>query len=355
MNLRKKENETLNDYLTRIAPVLDYFRNGKDSEIDRGELDALSESDKQELESYLYEITKEDIDRATRTTAKLNGNWFCNCIDDFNSMLWVEVVKNLHKFNNPAYKKEGDKQEYAVDTFVNQYVKCVKRTVWCMVRGLKINDVKWENHVKRVISIIKKETGRDEDGISAEEIYENQHKTNDVLKLSLDEIRDVRFIMQGMLYEDALEGQEIPSYVDEYNKLDCSDIVDTFIESFNRREEYERYIYGQYMRLKDRRTTTKQISGDMTLINMLLNNAKVGDAIVEGGVYVERSKGNISQQEIESLKHLKYHIDETFIETTYRKVERQMISDMISSGYSMDEAEYCLEKLREVEEQLLNK
>jgi hypothetical protein len=104
--------ETLKDYLTRIAPLLD------------SENKELSDEEKQKLSEYAAEQWTPDFFNTVRMECRANH------FDQETSEIFLErsqiyVVESIYKFNNPKYREDATKV-LSFQTFVKN---CIKRAV----------------------------------------------------------------------------------------------------------------------------------------------------------------------------------------------------------------------------------
>ena len=67
--------------------------------------------------------------------------------DDYKNELRLAILKDIHKFNNPAYLQGS--QTFSIDAFVRARVPGVTKKVIGMKRGRKEYEMTRESHVKK--------------------------------------------------------------------------------------------------------------------------------------------------------------------------------------------------------------
>lgn len=93
--------ESKKEYLSRMAILLDIIRNFPDLKASHPLLRTMDDTDAKEFENYLCVVVYKDVERTAKTVAANNS--LLDYKDVIFSYLIMDVIYNLHKYNNPAY------------------------------------------------------------------------------------------------------------------------------------------------------------------------------------------------------------------------------------------------------------
>lgn len=137
--------ESKKEYLSRMAILLDIIRNFPDLKASHPLLMTMDDTDLKEFENYLCLVVYKDVERTTKLVAANNS--LLDYKDVIFSYLIMDVISNLHKYNNPAYV--GYAQGYSFDSFIRAYAKNAVRQAISEKTGLNKHQLAKANHVKR--------------------------------------------------------------------------------------------------------------------------------------------------------------------------------------------------------------
>ena len=353
--------EDLNSYLKRMAPILDAIRNKNYGKLNKELIDSVSAMEIEELNSHLALLTESAVDSAVFNTASRFGESFQSHKDDLKIVLWFNLVNNLHRFNNERYIKL-EKEFCPLDRFIKGLTGEAVRTIWREIRNMSEYDIRRENHVKRVIEIIRMERECEDERISAEEIFHNQHKANDAMNLSLQRIKEVLLLMDDtdcwnedeIDYVPGPDSASDPHFEHGYDMVDNSEGIDMVLSYFSELKDYEKYIYASYLRLRRGQTTTKAISGDSRLVKLCMMDETAKTYVKNGSCKVIRDKNKLNAGATKVLKATSdRYVNDSLIESTYRRVERTLIRSFTEKAFEMDEVEACLKFFSEYAEKYL--
>ena len=124
--------ESKKEYLSRMAILLDIIRNFPDLKASHPLLMTMDDTDAKEFENYLCIVVYKDVERTAKTVAANNS--LLDYKDVIFSYLIMDVISNLHKYNNPAYM--GYAEGYSFDSFIRAYTKNAVRQAISEKTGL---------------------------------------------------------------------------------------------------------------------------------------------------------------------------------------------------------------------------
>ena len=235
-----EKKETPVTYLTRMAPIVGVLRNDNVSDADKELICTISPYELREIENEMCKAFEKTIVTETKRVIRLMSGNLNGFEDDYMNELRLSILKDIHKFNNPAYLET--KQTYSVDAFVRARTAGVTKKILGIKRGRKEYEMKRESHVKKIISALERE--RNSSAHDAWEVWQNQHLANDSMKLSLNQVRDCLGIMEDPAYFEDMVEEEAVYKGKEIEEADEKDIVDDFIkvEGMTISPEYELLI-----------------------------------------------------------------------------------------------------------------
>ena len=240
--------------------------------------------------------------------------------DDYKNELRLAILKDIHKFNNPAYLKGS--QTFSIDAFVRARVPGVTKKVIGMKRGRKEYEMKRESHVKKVMVALLAAKGSAV--ITVDDIWKNQHLANDSMTLSKDQIWDVMAAMEDASYLEDLTEYEADYKEAKYSSVEQQGIIDDFMKDMSIYPEYEMYIYLQSLRLRLDETTNKEIACDKRLIDLCKASPEARDKVIYERIVIERPKSGIAPN-----SEFDEYVSTTYIETTYRRIDRNVKASFI--------------------------
>ncbi len=311
------QKETPVSYLTRMSPILGALRNDGISVADPVLVHSISHEERKEIENEMCRAFEKTVRTETRRIIRLTPGDLTDYEDDYCIELNIAVFRDVHKFNNPVYLQNG--QTYSIDAFVRSRTAGVTKKIMGIKRERKEYEMKRESHVKKIIQALNKE--KSSSSYDLIEVWENQHLAKDSMVLSLNQVRDVLAAMEDPAYfEDIMEDMAVYKGK-EMETVDQQDVVDDFIKDFSGYKEYEWYIYLQSLRLRLDETTNKEIACDKKLIDLCKEAPEVKDKIIYERIVIERPKSGIAPN-----SEYDEYVSTTYIETTYRKIDRHFKS-----------------------------
>lgn len=322
------QKETATAYLTRMSPVLGALRNDGASVANQQLVSSIGSEEQKEIENEMCKAFEKTICTETRRVIKMTPGKLDDYEDDYKNELRIDILKEIHKFNNPAYL-EGT-QTYSIDAFVRARTRGVTKKIIGMKRERKEYQMKRESHVKKIMAALHMENGSTV--FKVEDIFKNQHLANDSMELSMDQIWDVMAAMEDASYLEDLTDYEANYKEKKFDSVEQQEIIKEFMKDMSAYPEYEMYIYRQSLRLRLDETTNKEIACDRRLIDMCKAAPEACDKVIYERIVIERPKSGIAPN-----SEFEEYVSTTYIETTYRRIDRNIRSVFVKK--SLDETD----------------
>ena len=209
--------ESKKEYLSRMAILLDIIRNFPDLKESHPLLMTMDDTDAKEFENYLCLVVYKDVERTAKMVAANNS--LLDYKDVIFSYLIMDVISNLHKYNNPAYV--GYAQGYSFDSFIRAYAKNAVRQAISEKTGLNKHQLAKANHVKKTIRRVALAKKISMDCVTIDDIFEYQGKVGDSLCLKKEVISEVLGYMNTPVHNDGMEEFDVPYMDSEYSLITC--------------------------------------------------------------------------------------------------------------------------------------
>ena len=193
--------ESKKEYLSRMAILLDIIRNFPDLKASHPLLRTMDDTDAKEFENYLCVVVYKDVERTAKTVAANNS--LLDYKDVIFSYLIMDVIYNLHKYNNPAYM--GYAEGYSFDSFIRAYTKNAVRQAISEKTGLNKHQLAKANHVKKTIRLVALAKNISIDCVTVDDIFSYQGKVGDSLCLKKEVISEVLGYMNTPVHNDGME------------------------------------------------------------------------------------------------------------------------------------------------------
>lgn len=317
------QKETATAYLTRMSPILGAMRNDSVSVANPHLISSISLEEKVEIENEACKAFEKTISTETKRVVKMTLGKLDDYEDDYKNELRLVILKDIHKFNNPAYLQGS--QTFSIDAFVRARVPGVTKKVIGMKRGRKEYEMKRESHVKKVMAALL--TTKGIAVITVDVIWENQNLANDSMSLTKDQIRDVMAAMEDVSYLEDLTDYEADYKESKFGSVEQQGIIAAFMKDLSVYPEYEMYIYLQSLRLRLDETTNKEIACDRRLIDLCKAAPEARDKVIYERIVIERPKGGIAPN-----SEFYEYVSTTYIETTYRRIDRNVKAAFIKKN-----------------------
>lgn len=179
-------------------------------------ISSISLEEKVEIENEACKAFEKTISTETKRVVKMTLGKLDDYEDDYKNELRLAILKDIHKFNNPAYLQGS--QTFSIDAFVRARVPGVTKKVIGMKRGRKEYEMKRESHVKKVMAALL--TTKGIAVITVDVIWENQNLANDSMSLTKDQIRDVMATMEDVSYPEDLTDYEADYKESEFGSVE---------------------------------------------------------------------------------------------------------------------------------------
>ena len=169
------KDEKLQEYLARMARVLDDLREMEESPVVSEEEKARIAMMVREIKNYIAEILQPDVKKTAKNAAFKNG-----LVDEQGvvfSYLMMDLLDHLYKYNNPRYTSAPEPRSF--DAFAGPYVRAAVDNTLGEKRGVNKHLRKRIRHIDKTIQFICLEYSKDPDSVGVDEIFDNQHKVGD--------------------------------------------------------------------------------------------------------------------------------------------------------------------------------
>ena len=98
------QKETATAYLTRMSPILGALRNDGASVANQQLVSSIGSEEQKEIENEMCKAFEKTICTETRRVIKMTPGKLDDYEDDYKNELRIDILKEIHKFNNPAYR-----------------------------------------------------------------------------------------------------------------------------------------------------------------------------------------------------------------------------------------------------------
>ena len=343
--------ESKKEYLSRMAILLDILRNFPDLKASHPLLLTMDEEDIKEFENYLCLVMYKDVEKAAKIAAVNNS--LLDYQEVIFSYLIMDVISNLHKYNNPAYV--GYMPGYSFDSFVRAYTKNAVRQAISEKTGLNKHQLAKANHVKKTIRLVALAKNISMDCVTIDDIYEYQDKVGDSLLLKKDVISDVLGYMNTPVHNDGMEEFDVPYMDSDYEDAEKHETKELLRGFFNNLRDAQKYIFLQRCQSREEGATVKQMAKDVRLIALCQVDEVCRRNITTGNLSIARPKGKPGVAQMEELFENVQYVKLEFIDYMYRDAKKRLIGYIKDHGIMESDLEGCLGDLLDEEWYKINK
>ena len=337
--------ESKKEYLSRMAILLDIIRNFPDLIASHAVVMRLVDSDVYEFDSYLCLVVYKDVERTTKMVAANNS--LLDYKDVIFSYLIMDVISNLHKYNNPAYV--GYAQGYSFDSFIRAYAKNAVRQAISEKTGLNKHQLAKANHVKKTIRLVALAKKISMDCVTIDDIFEYQGKVGDSLCLKKEVISEVLGYMNTPVHNDGMEEFDVPYMDSEYEESEKNETKELLRAFFDNLRSAQKYIFLQRCQSKEEGATVKQMAKNERLIALCLLDEVSKRNITVGNLSIMRPKGKTDAPQIEEVFENVQYVKLEFIDYMYRDAKKRLIGYIRDHGLRQQDLEGCLGDLLDEE------
>lgn len=337
--------ESKKEYLSRMAILLDIIRNFPDLKASHSLLMTMDDTDLKEFENYLCLVVYKDVERTTKLVAANNS--LLDYKDVIFSYLIMDVISNLHKYNNPAYV--GYAQGYSFDSFIRAYAKNAVRQAISEKTGLNKHQLAKANHVKKTIRLVALAKKISMDCVTIDDIFEYQGKVGDSLCLKKEVINEVLGYMNTPVHNDGMEEFDVPYMDSEYEESEKNETKELLRVFFDNLRSAQKYIFLQRCQSKEEGATVKQMAKNERLIALCLLDEVSKRNITVGNLSIIRPKGKTDAPQIEEVFENVQYVKLEFIDYMYRDAKKRLIGYIRDHGLRQQDLEGCLGDLLDEE------
>ena len=337
--------ESKKEYLSRMAILLAIIRNFPDLKASHPLLMTMDDTDLKEFENYLCLVVYKDVERTTKMVAANNS--LLDYKDVIFSYLIMDVISNLHKYNNPAYV--GYAQGYSFDSFIRAYAKNAVRQAISEKTGLNKHQLAKANHVKKTIRLVALAKKISMDCVTIDDIFEYQGKVGDSLCLKKEVISEVLGYMNTPVHNDGMEEFDVQSMDSEYEESEKNETKELLRAFFDNLRSAQKYIFLQRCQSKEEGATVKQMAKNERLIALCLLDEVSKRNITVGNLSIMRPKGKTDAPQIEEVFENVQYVKLEFIDYMYRDAKKRLIGYIRDHGLRQQDLEGCLGDLLDEE------
>ena len=337
--------ESKKEYLSRMAILLDIIRNFPDLKEAHPLLMTMDDTDAKEFENYLCLVVYKDVERTAKMVAANNS--LLDYKDVIFSYLIMDVISNLHKYNNPAYV--GYAQGYSFDSFIRAYAKNAVRQAISEKTGLNKHQLAKANHVKKTIRLVALAKKISMDCVTIDDIFEYQGKVGDSLCLKKEVISEVLGYMNIPVHNDGMEEFDVPYMDSEYEESEKNETKELLRVFFDNLRSAQKYIFLQRCQSKEEGATVKQMAKNERLIALCLLDEVSKRNITVGNLSIIRPKGKTDAPQIEEVFENVQYVKLEFIDYMYRDAKKRLIGYIRDHGLRQQDLEGCLGDLLDEE------
>lgn len=337
--------ESKKEYLSRMAILLDIIRNFPDLKASYPLLMTMDDTDAKEFENYLCIVVYKDVERTAKTVAANNS--LLDYKDVIFSYLIMDVISNLHKYNNPAYM--GYAEGYSFDSFIRAYTKNAVRQAISEKTGLNKHQLAKANHVKKTIRLVALAKNISIDCVTVDDIFAYQGKVGDSLCLKKEAISEVLGYMNTPVHNDGMEEFDVPYMDSDYEESEKNETKELLRVFFDDLRGAQKYIFLQRCQAKEEGATVKQMAKDERLIALCLLDEVCKRNITVGNLSIMRPKGKLDAPQIEEVYENVQYVKLEFIDYMYRDAKKRLIGYIRDHGLRQQDLEGCLGDLLDEE------
>lgn len=305
----------------------------------------MDDTDAKEFENYLCLVVYKDVERTAKMVAANNS--LLDYKDVIFSYLIMDVISNLHKYNNPAYV--GYAQGYSFDSFIRAYAKNAVRQAISEKTGLNKHQLAKANHVKKTIRLVALAKKISMDCVTIDDIFEYQGKVGDSLCLKKEVISEVLGYMNTPVHNDGMEEFDVPYMDSEYEESEKNETKELLRVFFDNLRSAQKYIFLQRCQSKEEGATVKQMAKNERLIALCLLDEVSKRNITVGNLSIIRPKGKTDAPQIEEVFENVQYVKLEFIDYMYRDAKKRLIGYIRDHGLRQQDLEGCLGDLLDEE------
>ena len=305
----------------------------------------MDDTDAKEFENYLCLVVYKDVERTAKMVAANNS--LLDYKDVIFSYLIMDVISNLHKYNNPAYV--GYVQGYSFDSFIRAYAKNAVRQAISEKTGLNKHQLAKANHVKKTIRLVALTKKISMDCVTIDDIFEYQGKVGDSLCLKKEVISEVLGYMNTPVHNDGMEEFDVPYMDSEYEESEKKETKELLRAFFDNLRSAQKYIFLQRCQSKEEGATVKQMAKNERLIALCLLDEVSKRNITVGNLSIMRPKGKTDAPQIEEVFENVQYVKLEFIDYMYRDAKKRLIGYIRDHGLRQQDLEGCLGDLLDEE------
>jgi len=267
--------------------------------------------------------------------------------DIISSYLIMDVISNLHKYNNPTYM--GYAEGYSFDSFIRAYTKNAVRQAISEKTGLNKHQLAKANHVKKTIRLVALAKNISIDCVTVDDIFAYQGKVGDSLCLKKEVISEVLGYMNTPVHNDGMEEFDVPYMDSDYEESEKNETKELLRAFFDNLRGAQKYIFLQRCQAKEEGATVKQMAKDERLIVLCLLDEVCKRNITVGNLSIMRPKGKMDVPQIEEVYENIQYVKLEFIDYMYRDAKKRLIGYIRDHGLRQQDLEGCLGDLLDEE------
>lgn len=310
------KDEKLQEYLARMARVLDDLREMEESPVVSEEEKARIAMMVREIKNYIAEILQPDVKKTAKNAAFKNG-----LVDEQGvvfSYLMMDLLDHLYKYNNPRYTSAPEPRSF--DAFAGPYVRAAVDNTLGEKRGVNKHLRKRIRHIDKTIQFICLEYSKDPDSVGVDEIFDNQHKVGDKMFLSKEVIQDtlIKFV-EDPVHFDSIEDFEL-EYRDDYRAIENEEALECVIQFLKGLTDTKKFLFVGRALIGEGRPSYKELSVNSKFLDICRMDDLYSKHILRGDMEILRSKADSNNNGLR--KDVEY-IDPDFLETQFRTMKKQ--------------------------------
>lgn len=310
------KNEKLQEYLTRMARVLDELQENESSPVISEEEKARTAMLVHEIKNYIAEVLQADVEKKAKKAAFKN-----RLVDEQGvvfSYLMMDLLDHLYKYNNPRYTSVPEPRSF--DAFAGPYVRAAVDNTLGEKRGVNKHLRKRINHIDKTIQFICLEYSKEPDSVTVDEIFENQHRVGDKMFLSKEVIQDtlIKFV-EDPVHIDSIEDFEL-EYRDDYRTLENTEALECVVKFLKELSDTKKFLFIGRALIGEGRPSYKELSINSRFLDICRMDDLYSKHILRGDLEILRSKADSNNNGLR--KDIEY-IDPDFLETQFRTMKKQ--------------------------------
>ncbi len=310
------KDEKLQEYLTRMARVLDDLREREESPVVSEEEKSRIAMIVRDIKNYIAEILQADVEKKAKKAAFKN-----KLMDEQGvvfSYLMMDLLDHLYKYNNPRYTSVPELRSF--DAFAGPYVRAAVDNTLGEKRGVNKHLRKRIHHIDKTIQYICLEFSKDPNSVGVDEIFDNQHKVGDKMFLSKKVIQDtlIKFV-EDPIHFDSIEDFEL-EYRDDYRTVENEEALECVIQFLKGLTDTKKFLFIGRALIGEGRPSYKELSINSKFLDMCRMDELYSSHILRGDLEIQRSKADSCNNGLR--KGIEY-IDPDFLETQFRTMKKQ--------------------------------